>query len=106
MIKRQDTLSDKLDAAAARRAAEEAAYRKLHGNLLPDVEFLRKRGFTVIKVRGGHQVGNKVLDREGLQAMAARERRVAGEDHSTVRKVVVTASGLRVGDSVPIGDRG
>lgn len=101
---RTHTLAQKMDAAQERRAAEEAQFQKLYGNLLPDVLLLQKRGFVVSRVRGGFQVGHKVVDREDVRAMAERERRlISGTGTaSEVRQVLQTAAGLKVGDSVPI----
>lgn len=101
MSKRQ-SISDNLAKAASNRAEEEAQYRRRYGDLLPDVLLLQKRGFVIDKVRGGYRVGNKVMTREELLAKAARERRLAGAG-GDARKVLQTASGLRVGDSVSIG---
>lgn len=105
MSKRQ-TISQNMAATALNRAEEEAAYRKLHGKFLPDVQNLQRRRFVVNKLKGGdYLVGNKQLTGEELVAMAERERRLEGDDRQFgVRKVLQAASGLKVGDSVPIVD--
>lgn len=102
MSKRQ-TIAQNMSATAANRAAEEAAYRKLHGKLLPDVQVLQAAGVVVDKMRGGYRVGNDLLTAEQLQEKAARERRLGVAVQGSVRKVTQTATGLRIGDSVPIG---
>jgi hypothetical protein len=95
------TASQNAAIAAATRAEEEAAYRQLYGKLLPDIELLRKRDYVVTRERGHFLVGNKKLDEAGVQAMAARERRLAGvAQPDEVRRVSTTASGLRVGAKI------
>lgn len=105
--KRKDAMADKLDDAAATRAAEEAAYRKLYGDLLPDVETIKAAGFAVHREKGGvYRVGNKPpMTADEVQEMAARIRRLEGDKRPTVRKVNETATGLRVGQVVPIASR-
>ena len=90
-----------MDAAATRRAEEEAQFRRRYGKLLPDVKFLQGRGFVIDKVAAGYRVGNKILNGDELRELAARERRLTGTS-GTVRKVLTTASGLKIGDRVPI----
>ncbi|WP_139374080.1 hypothetical protein [Enhydrobacter aerosaccus] len=50
--------------------------RELYGALMPDVTFLRQRGFGVHREVDGFRVGNRLVDADGLQAIAARERRL------------------------------
>lgn len=90
--------------SAAIKAEEEAAYRKLHGKLLPDVELLRSRGFVVTRVKAGqYRVDNKLMSGDELVAKAALDRG-KGSVQLGVRKVTETATGLRIGQSVPIND--
>ena len=93
--------TDQRAVAQQRRAEEEAQFQRRYGKLLPDVKFLQGRGFVIDKVAAGYRVGNKVMGGEDLRALAARERRLAGAT-SEGRKVLQTASGLKIGDSVPI----
>jgi len=87
----------------AARAAEEAArLEALYGDLLPDVQVLRKRGFVVTREGTGFMVGNKLLDRAGLRAMAQREGGLAGMAFTRPSK---TASGLKVGDTVALAPK-
>lgn len=87
----------------AARAAEEAARMKeLYGDLLPDVQVLRKRGFVVTREGAGFRVGNKTVDKAGLRAMAQREGGLAGMAFTRPGK---TASGLKVGDSVALAPK-
>ncbi len=88
------------------RAEEEATYRRLHGKRLPDVELLRSRGFVVTRMKGGlYRVDNRQMTADELAAKAAAERSKGGAViQPGVRKVMTTASGLRVGQSVPIND--
>lgn len=84
----------------AARAAEEAArLNALYGDLLPDVQVLRKRGFVVTREGTGFMVGNKLLDKASVRAMAQREGGLAGMAFTRPGK---TASGLKVGDSVAL----
>jgi hypothetical protein len=48
----------------------------LYGALLPEVVFLRRRGFGVHCEGDLFRVGSRLLDAEGLLAVAARERRL------------------------------
>jgi hypothetical protein len=50
--------------------------RALYGPLMPDVTFLRQRGFGVHREENGFRVGNRLVDADGLRAIAARERRL------------------------------
>jgi len=61
-----------------RRRVEPASDNEklLYGALLPEVVFLRRRGFGVHCERELFRVGNRLLDAEGLLAVAARERRL------------------------------
>lgn len=88
--------------SAERRAAEEAAYRKLYGDLLPAVELLRRRGYVVSREGGKFRVGNKLLDRAEVRALAQREGGLAGL--SFTRKGE-TAGGLKVGHVEKIAPR-
>lgn len=87
----------------AARAAEEAArLNALYGDLLPDVQVLRKRGFVVTREGAGFMVGNKLLDKAGVRAMAQREGGLAGMAFTRPGQ---TASGLKVGDTVAIAPK-
>jgi hypothetical protein len=61
-----------------RRGAEPASdnEKRLYGALLPEVVFLRRRGFGVHCEGDLFRVGNRLLDTDGLLAIAARERRL------------------------------
>lgn len=84
----------------AARAAEEAARLKaLYGDLLPHVQVLRKRGFVVTREGAKFRVGNKLLDRAEVRAMAQREGGLAG---MAFTRPGTTASGLKVGDTVAL----
>jgi hypothetical protein len=48
----------------------------LYGALLPEVVFLRRRGFGVHCEGERFRVGSRLLDAGGLLAVAARERRL------------------------------
>lgn len=48
----------------------------LYGTLLADVVLLRRRGFGVHREGDFYRVGNRLLDADGLRAVAARERRL------------------------------
>lgn len=50
--------------------------RTLYGALMEDVTFLRKRGFGIHREKTGFRVGNRLVDADGLEAIAARERRL------------------------------
>ena len=50
----------------------------LYGPLLPDVRFLRQRGFGVHMEGDRYRVGNRLMDAGQLKRIAARERRLAG----------------------------
>jgi hypothetical protein len=52
--------------------------KQLYGALISDVLFLRRRGFGVHCEGERFRVGNRLLDAEGLRAVAARERRLVG----------------------------
>ena len=66
------------------RLRREVARREkaLYGALLDDVDFLRRRGFTVHAVLKGsrrcYRVGSRLLGAAELRAVAARERRLLG----------------------------
>lgn len=86
---------------AQRRAEDEARQRELYGDALEAVFLLRRRGFVVNRDGAHIRVGNKVMTSTEVKAMAARESSVAGLA-SPVKRVVVAASGLRVGQKVVI----
>jgi hypothetical protein len=48
----------------------------LYGDLLADVLLLRRRGFGLHREGALFRVGNRLLDADGLRAVAARERRL------------------------------
>jgi hypothetical protein len=50
--------------------------QRLYGALLPDVTFLRSRGFGVHCEGTLFRVGNRLVDADSLAAIAARERRL------------------------------
>jgi hypothetical protein len=103
---RRATVAEKNAIAAAKKAEEEARLGKIYGRLLPDVLFLRSRGFVIVKEGGRLTIGGRDITAEDLQAKAARERRLAGVPQPTSgRSVTKTASGLRVGAVVPIAAR-
>lgn len=103
MKPRGRTNAQNLTAAQQTRAEEEAAYRKLYGKLLPDVQYLQRRGHTVYKERSQIMLDGRPITAEELQARARREREKAGDQPAgEVRKVVTTVSGLRVGDKVEV----
>lgn len=87
---------------AARVAEEAARLQELYGDLLPDVQVLRKRGFVVTREGAGFMVGNKTVDKAGLRAMAQREGGLAGMAFTRPGK---TVSGLKVGDSVALAPK-
>jgi hypothetical protein len=97
------TRADHEALAEARRAEEAARLKALYGPLLADVEFLRKRGFVIVKERGQVEIDGRPVTADEVRAKAARERRVAGvPEPAPVRRVARTASGLKVGDSVSL----
>ena len=55
-------------------AEREAA---LYGRLLPDVTFLRRRGFVVFIDGKRFRLGNRLVSRTRLLDIAARERRLS-----------------------------
>lgn len=87
---------------AARVAEEAARLKELYGDLLPDVQVLRARGFVVTREGAGFRVGNKLVDKAGLRAMARREGGLAGMAFTRPGK---TVSGLKVGDSVALAPK-
>lgn len=104
-MSRRQTIAQNMAATATNRAEEEAAYRKLHGKRWPDVDYLR-RHHVVIKNAGGYAVDGKQLSGEEFSALAERRRqRDGGGLQFGVRKPLQTASGLRIGESVPIGEK-
>lgn len=97
------TAADMAALQDANRREEAERLKKLYGPLLPDVEFLRKRGFVIVKERGQVEIDGRPFTADEVRAKAARERRVAGvPEPSPVRHVARTASGLGVGDAVSL----
>jgi hypothetical protein len=85
---------------AAERAEIEAREREIYGDLVDDVRVLRGRSFFVAAQDGGaFVVGTKTVDRDGLRALADRERRLMGHqvERPAARQVEASASGLKVG---------
>ncbi len=62
----------------SRRWAEPASdnEKQLYGTLLPEIVFLRRRGFGVHREGDRFRVGNRLLDADGVLAVAAREHRL------------------------------
>lgn len=71
--------SFRTEASLANAVRHESAMRDrtLYGPLVDDVQFLRRRGFGIHRERGGFRVGSRLMDAETVQAVAARERRLA-----------------------------
>jgi len=88
--------------AAAAKAEDEARQKALYGDLLPDVLTLRKRDFVVTREGAKFRVGNKLLDKAEVRAMAQREGGLAGMAFTRPGK---TASGLKVGDTVALAPK-
>ncbi|KAF0102206.1 MAG: ParB domain-containing protein nuclease [Rhodospirillaceae bacterium] len=85
---------------ALAKAEDEARQKALYGDLLSHVQVLRKRGFVVTAAGGGkYLVGNKLLDKAEVRAMARREGGLAGMAFTRPGQ---TASGLKVGDTVAL----
>jgi hypothetical protein len=102
-MSRRMTAAEMAALQEANRQEEAQRLKKLYGSLLPDVEFLRKRGFVIVKERGQVEIDGRPFTADEVRAKAARERRVAGvPEPAPVRRVARTASGLRVGDSVSL----
>lgn len=87
---------------ALAKAEDEARQKALYGDLLPDVLVLRKRDFVVTREGAKFRVGNKLLDRAEVRAMAQREGGLAG---MAFTRPGTTASGLRVGDTVALAPK-
>ncbi|MFN4017634.1 MAG: ParB N-terminal domain-containing protein [Reyranella sp.] len=87
---------------ALAKAEDEARQRALYGDLLPDVQVLRKRDFVVTREGNKFRVGNRLLDKAEVRAMARREGGLAGMAFTRPGK---TVSGLKVGDSVPLAPK-
>lgn len=87
---------------ALAKAEEAARLQAIYGDLLPDVQVLRKRGFVVTRERDKFMVGNKLLDRAGVRAMAQREGGLAEMAFTRPGK---TVSGLKVGDTVALAPK-
>jgi hypothetical protein len=65
---------------AAQRRAEQSrqdTYAALYGDAHDDAQYLRRRGWIVTAVKGSFVVGGRTVDRTGLAALVARERRLA-----------------------------
>ena len=88
--------------AALDRAADAARQSGLYGDAVDDVAYLRKRGFVVNRDGDGVRVGNRLLSLDAVRAMAARERGLAGDAPSDVRRPAATAGGLAVGQAVAL----
>lgn len=87
---------------ALAKAEEAARLETLYGDLMSDVQTLRKRGFVVTREGNKFRVGNKLLDRNEVRAMACREGGLAGMAFTRPGK---TASGLKVGDTVVLAPK-
>jgi len=99
------TRKSQAEIIAERRAEDEAREIELYGEAREAVHVLRRRGFVINRERGGHLlVDNKRLNRGEVIALAAREAGLAGMA-APVRRVVETASGLRVGQTVAIAPK-
>lgn len=85
---------------AAIKAEQEERQRALYGDALADVTYLRTRGFVIVADGDGIEVDGRLKTRAEVKALAARERNVAGDTAPAARRVVTTASGLRVGQKV------
>ena len=59
-----------------RRAEEEARNLELYGADLGDVQYLRRKGFTINREGAGLRIGNQLTDFAELRRKAARERRL------------------------------
>ncbi len=88
--------------ARDRQAEDEKRQMEIYGDLLPDVSVLRRRGFVVNREGNKFRVGNKLLNRDEVRAMAQREGGLAGMSFT---RRTETASGLQVGQSVPLRPR-
>ena len=60
------------------RAEAIAVDARIYGGILPDVQFLRRRGWVIHHERGAFRVGNDLISAADIVAKAARERRLAG----------------------------
>lgn len=54
----------------------DARDHEIYGAMLPDVKFLRHRGWVITKENAGFRVGNALVPAEEIVAKAARERRL------------------------------
>ena len=72
----------------ARRAEEEARNLSLYGADLGDVQYLRRKGFTINREGDGLRVGNQRCDFAELRRKADRERRL---DAATMPPAVLEA---------------
>lgn len=85
------------------RAEDRERQVGLYGDALPAVELLRKRGYVVTREKDKVRVDNKLLTLAEMTALAQREGGLAGM--ALARPASRTASGLAVGDKVPIVPR-
>lgn len=86
--------------AAAAKLEDAARQQELYGDIQPHVEILRKRGFVITVERDKFRVDNKLLTRAEVRALAQREGGLAGM--AFTRTPAKTASGLKIGDAVPL----
>ena len=66
--------------------------RLLYGPLLPDVRFLRQRGFGVHREGDRYRVGNRLMDGGQLRGVAARERRLMAKRPLVAKRRLVGGS--------------
>jgi hypothetical protein len=66
--------------------------RLLYGALLPDVRFLRQRGFGVHREGDRYRVGNRLMEAGQLKRIAARERRLVAEGRLVAGRRLVGGS--------------
>ena len=60
------------------RTEAKAIDERIYGGILPDVQFLRHRGWVITSEQGGYRVGNQLIGAADIVAKAQRERRLAG----------------------------
>jgi len=97
------SIAERMAVREQRLREEAAAYGRLYGKLLPDVEFLRRRGFVIVKERGKLTIGGREVSADDLQAKAARERRLlAAAPASGTRAAAHTVNGHKGGDTVAV----
>lgn len=73
------------------KAASEAE-RRIYGELLPDVLYLRSRGLLVARFKGDYRVGAEVLTAAGLRERANTLRKSTPAVEPPARKVVAPAA--------------